>query len=158
MLSVRRHVFGFLVIALLTALAWIAVARFALRRPSHAVHFVVPNGWRGIFKLVPGRENCYEPTTNGERVTYVVPDSGVLVVCDAVPLGSWHTLTASFLDGTLIRVNEDSDSLSLSLYPLGSTSQDIWYVVGTKADRELALGQFAALETGRPQTGRIPGS
>ena len=57
------------------------------------VHFVVPDGYRGIFKLVVDRGAGARIEPQGPKANvfrYEIPDHGVLRVRDAEPIGSWQ--------------------------------------------------------------------
>jgi hypothetical protein len=103
------------------------------------VDFILPDGFRGIFVIIPDSEADPMTFRDGRYVVHI-PESGILFVANVEPFNKWHTQTAYYSSGIqlpigIISGNEDKVALR-SL----STSSDgrISWLVGTKAEEELA--------------------
>ncbi len=113
-------------------------------RSGAPVHFVLPNGFHGKFRLVRDAANGLDVPARDGRYTYAIPPSGLLTIRELRPLESWHEETAAYADGSPIW--PQAIPSGFVLYCLGSgahsgqqgSEQYIDYLVGTAADLQAA--------------------
>jgi hypothetical protein len=114
-------------------------------REPPVLHFVIPSGFCGAIRIVPGSPNASAPEAVGGRLIFRIPAGGVLNVKSDAPFVAWHQTTAEYTDGTALLADiqvfaaEDSghrvskDTVALwALYD--SKDGSAWYYVGPKAE------------------------
>lgn len=74
------------------------------------IRVVIPNGLRGLVRIVEDRSGGDVPIENGEFV-YAIPTNGVLLVKNATGFGEWH------LDRAVYKSGEPLQMLSSDMYP-----------------------------------------
>ncbi len=119
---------AFVVIVFPAILNRYALVRFAVRslglhlEPGYAVHYVVPNGYRGVFSISEDPMNGVPPSfgEHGEFV-YSIPKSGHLVTTDATPMVILHKTKATYRSGKPIEVEGDSTEIKFRELGVGST-------------------------------------
>jgi hypothetical protein len=74
------------------------------------------------------------------RCTCAIPPSGILLVKGNGPFSNWHTLSASWDDGSTLPAPDDDHPVSAETVALWSMfslhDNTIWYYVGVKAEKE----------------------
>jgi hypothetical protein len=103
----------------------------------NSVHYVLPNGYIGLFKIVLDETNGLDVRRKFGRATYEIPPDGVLRVKSFEPFRGWHQVTASYRDGTEISTSITPGDDEIAYRNLGSSSRGhgpitIAIVVGTK--------------------------
>jgi hypothetical protein len=73
-------------------------------RKALCVHFIIPIGYRGAFLVHTGQSSGVLLQEKDGVVTCVIPKSGVLDVRGDGPFYYWHTVRASFDNGTPIPI------------------------------------------------------
>ena len=109
----------------------------ACERTGEPVHFIVPNNYRGAFKLVLDEKDGITVAARNGRFTYVIPQSGDLKVKAVKPLLVWHTFSATHANGTSIPVRGESRTASdaVAFCSLQSeNNQTYWFFVGTETE------------------------
>ena len=126
-----------------------------LRNPS--VHYVLPDGYTGVFEIILDEQNGLDVTREGWSYTYEIPPDGVLRVRSFAPFRRMHTVTAAYRSGSGIvipdsTVSDDTIALrSLGSYTRADGPDTMVSVIGTKkeADRVLRL-------MGSPEFDNVP--
>lgn len=123
----------------LSVAGWFAIRS---RAPTTAVHFIIPEDFRGRFKVMYSVDGNEAQLENGKHI-YRVPDTGVLSTKTTKPLTVWHQQTAEYESGVAIPVEPiGNNSSTLALYNLTTTSQqEHWFVIGTHDDYMAAYRQ-----------------
>ncbi|HEY1173738.1 MAG TPA: hypothetical protein VGH19_20405 [Verrucomicrobiae bacterium] len=109
------------------------------------VHFVVPDGYRGPFYLIPDPTNGVVITKSQGRFVVTLPASGRLMVRDLGFLDSWHQETCAFASGTRIPTLTEPGSTgvlatnAVALRGSGSARNSngpvfTWYFIGTQQE------------------------
>jgi hypothetical protein len=105
-----------------------------------AVYFILPQGHRGVFRLVLSETKGVEVKPSAGRYTYEVPKSGVLLVKSFEPLDQCHAEYAAYADGTQIPTeasNVNSETIALRGGIVGSKGNGpliLTKVIGTDKD------------------------
>lgn len=118
------------------ALAGLCVLAGCQRGPSH-VHFVLPEGYRGPFKVVvtPRVDGGYERAP--DRYVLTIPEDGVLTIGDAWPLRRQREVTAAYARGGRPIASGDRKPASddaLRLVRLGDERSEQWWAVGNAGE------------------------
>ena len=104
------------------------------------VHFVVPNGYRGMFVVYPGQKDGTEISLKEGQYTYIVPDDGIIRVRGEGPFATRQEMSASYSDGTPLPLyaSEDADpETDTGIWAAGTISSGgIWFVVGVRREQE----------------------
>ncbi len=66
------------------------------------MHFVLPTGYQGVFKLVEDQQSGVDITKNGLRYEFEIPPSGVLRVTTMEPFADSISLSGSYANGQTI--------------------------------------------------------
>lgn len=109
------------------------------------VHFVVPDGYRGLFYLIPDPTNGVVVTKSEGRFVVTIPASGRLRFRDSGFLDSWHQETCAFATGTRILTLSEPGGTgvvaanAVALRGGGSARNGdgplfAWYFVGTQQE------------------------
>src|SRR5262249_46557668 len=111
---------------------------------SPRVHFILPNGYRGLFVITTQADGARLQTSEG-RIVLAIPENGNLAIRDSAVLFEWHSVSAAFADETQIRFG-DHDNLpadSVACWDVGNETdrpdKPIWYFIGTYREK-CALG------------------
>ncbi len=110
------------------------------------IHFVVPAGYRGIFKLCLDREHGQRITKTGGRYVVNVPPDGVVLVSSDDLFFGLSIQTAQYLDGSPLGTGvatsepEGLDTGPPALRCLFTTSHECWFLVGTADEERLTWG------------------
>jgi hypothetical protein len=111
------------------------------QRRGDPVHFVLPLGYRGAFKLVVDSKGTNAELVGG-RLTYLIPPSGTLLVRSDDPFLVWHEVSASFSDGSSLPLTNISAGGTnvLRFASLRSVNNSAyWFFVGTENEIQNAL-------------------
>ena len=105
------------------------------------VHFVLPDGYTGVFKIVLDEANGIDVRLTDGRYTYEIPAGGILRVKSFKHFEQWHEATAAYRNGTQIptlsTVNSDTVALrSLGIYTRGDGPPTMTFVIGTKEEED----------------------
>jgi hypothetical protein len=114
------------------------------------VKFVLPAGFRGLFKLVT------DPNAppRDDAAAYEIPPTGVLAIRDTRPLEQWHNTNAVFDDHTPLPVasaapSQPYDEIAIDLHHVTADSEgNIWFLVGTEAELDRVLKERSRLNVG----------
>jgi len=109
----------------------------ACERTGEPVYFVVPNNYRGAFKLVVDEKDGIIMAAQDGRFTCVIPQSGVLKVKTNKPLLVWHRISASYADGTSIPlIGEGSVATNTVVFSSlqSVNNQTYWFFIGTEEE------------------------
>lgn len=107
------------------------------RAPNTRVHFILPNGFRGLFAIQLTQQDPPTNPTQDGRFVYRIPSSGLFRASDHEPVLHWHVLSAEFADGTPLPVEHRTAKDSLQLYSLSTDEHgNSYYLVGTAEDKE----------------------
>jgi hypothetical protein len=137
------------VLALVAAEVWLARKR---ERAPLQIELHVPAGYRGVIVLtVDPRVPSPTLKPSGERV-YEVPESGILAIPTADPFQEWHSISARYSDGAPLPVSTinpvPSTDEEVKLRPIVSTSDRLYYLVGTSEELAEALKDRGNLRPG----------
>lgn len=103
------------------------------------VHFILPDAWRGKFKLVLDRAGGIQIDLKNGRYTYRIPEIGVLRVKSFAPLQQWHGITMAYEGGRSIpaRLDPGRTPHTITFYSLRVTSSvEAWYLIATDDGRK----------------------
>lgn len=115
-------------------------------QPGKPLHFVVPDGYEGVFEIVIDEKNGSEPKVENGRLVYRIPPSGVLAVKSIEPFQEPHKETAEYYRGDILIVdnsNRKKDEVALrNLGGYGSKPTNginigptnLVFIVGTLSD------------------------
>jgi hypothetical protein len=104
------------------------IERLAVRRLGllldlgYTVHYVVPDGYRGVFTVCEDSASGTPPEQRGREFVYRIPDSGHLDSSDTTPIQTMHRATASYQSGEVIPY--EGEPLEISLRGLSAVSPD----------------------------------
>jgi hypothetical protein len=113
------------------------------------VHFVLPDGYRGAFAIMPDDPDGIELKQTGGRYVIPIPEGGVLKIKGHDPFRSYLN-TASFASGELIWVSKRIDDKpapgevalwgtgTQRRYEDGQPVNYIWWFVGTQEEWKAA--------------------
>jgi hypothetical protein len=99
-------------------------------RSGPPVHFILPQGFRGVFQLSLDKQNGNPITKSNGTLVITVPTNASITVKYDEFLSHWHSETASYPDGTLIK-SEVFDTNAVSLFALSSSGHNFFWLVGT---------------------------
>ncbi len=106
------------------------------------VHFVLPDGYVGMFKIVLDEKEGVDVNSKDGRYAYEIPKSGILKVKSFAPFRPWHEESAAYRNGTKINLpgntvpNESVALRDLGEYMRGNGPPIIVYVIGTKEEQD----------------------
>ncbi len=104
-------------------------------RVTPTISIVVPNGFRGVLTIEEA-DGAPGPEMGENSFTYMVSGSGTCRTSALTPFRQWHKLRGRYADGSYLPVYGlgSSDPTRVFLYELGGGSNDVLYLVGTKAE------------------------
>lgn len=111
-----------------------------LESNKYTVHFVLPDGYRGAFKIIEDADNRANPVTiSDDVVTVSVPFDGIVKVTDVGFLTKWHSQKATYSNGRSLpsgmAVSPESDVVAF--HSLWTDSEGTsYYFVGTPQELE----------------------
>lgn len=122
-------------------------------RSGPPVHFILPQGFRGVFQLSLDKQNGNPIIKSNGTLIITVPTNASLTVKDDKFLSRWHRETASYPDGTLIN-SEVFDTNAVSLFALPSSRHTNFWLVGRHREYGIAISLTPSpkLPLGRPLT------
>jgi hypothetical protein len=106
------------------------------------VHYILPDGYFGMLKIVLDEKNGIEIPLKDGRYTYEIPDDGILKVKSFAPLRPMHDETAAYRSGKEIvlpssQVPDDVVALrDVGQYSIGDGPFTVIFVLGTKAHQD----------------------
>ena len=106
------------------------------------MHFVLPDGFSGIIKIVKDSKDGMDIQEQTNIFTYAIPASGQIYVTSLEPFSMWHKETANFQDGEVLKTDTDDnlpdDALALRFMLTGTTNTVTTerYFVGTEKELE----------------------
>ena len=110
------------------------------------VTYVVPDMFRGTFKILMNRSDGVVLAPAGDEVHVVIPRSGVLKIRGTDPMLDWNVIHARFESGEPIAFplrpeKEPTDAGLTKVHHLGyyRRNSESWYFVGTGADADRAV-------------------
>lgn len=128
------------VVILLGALGYGCLYFVYLPAPSGPpADFILPDGWRGKFKLVLDRAGGIPIDLDNGHYTYRIPEIGVLRVKSLAPFKQWHGITMAYEGGSSIpgRLDPGRTPQTITFYGLRVTSSaEDWYFIGTDDERK----------------------
>lgn len=129
------YTFRLLLSVLVTAGLLCAVAGCA-DASGDPIHYILPNGYRGPFKIVVDSAASGGYRYDGKCHIYTIPANGVLRVSSASPFKYFHRTSAEYVGGRQIACSEPGPAGpdAVRLTALGATESEFWMVVGTEAD------------------------
>lgn len=101
------------------------------------VHYILPNGYRGVFKIILDEANGTDVKREERSYTYEIPPNGILRIKSFAPLSQMHEASAAYKNGTKIptlsTVNDDTIALrDVGMHERGDGPRTITIVIGTK--------------------------
>lgn len=106
------------------------------------VHYIVPDGYFGMLKIVLDEKNGIDVPLKDGRYTYEIPEDGILKIKSFAPLRPMHEESAAYRSGKEIAlpgsdVPDDIVALrNVAQYSTSDTSYTIVLVLGTKTHRD----------------------
>lgn len=113
-------------------------------RHGPSVHFVLPTGFRGGFKLVLDQVDGTDVSVQQGRITFKIPESGILRIRSFGFSEHWHTESAAFADGSTIpdQFQVGPNQLAMRAAKGCGPTRGIWYFVGSHKEWQDALSLF----------------
>jgi hypothetical protein len=111
--------------ALLMLCAGLKSSVYAQTEPERSIHFVLPNGFVGAFKLVLDKQAGVEMKLENGRYTLEIPRSGSLKIKSFKPFAELHQTTAAYRSGKMIPYDPSG-----SLTPKTIAFRDVWMIIG----------------------------
>lgn len=108
-----------------------------LRPASSQIHFIVPDGFRGLFVLRV-TAGVQPASRQGEgRFIYRIPPNGLLPIGENEPIFRWHQLSAQFDSSAPLETENELVTDAVKLYSLSTDQRgNSYYLVGTAIDKE----------------------
>jgi hypothetical protein len=107
------------------------------RGPS--VRIIVPDGFKGLIKIVEDRAGVEVDLESGEYV-YRIPTNGVLKVKEASGFADWHYREANYASGKPLPVYPGAPKGKVGLFMLGTHSSGKHFLfVGTEQEKAEAM-------------------
>jgi hypothetical protein len=104
-----------------------------------SVHIVVPDGFKGLVKIVKDQTGMEIELEHGEYI-YRIPTNGMLKVKEPRGLSQWHYTEASYSSGKPLPVRPENSSGDIALFGVGSDSLGrTFFFVGTDEEKEIAM-------------------
>ena len=101
MLKFNKIIFRLIFLAVIAA---VSSACFLL---IPEVHYVLPDGYVGMFKIILDESNGIDVQRANWRYAYEIPPDGILRVKSFAPFHNWHETKASYKNGSKV-LTEDS--------------------------------------------------
>lgn len=112
-------------------------------RSAPDVHYVLPDGYVGMFKIVLDEKGGVDIGLKDGRYKYEIPQSGILRVKSFAPFRAWHEESAAYRNGTKITLGgtDGVPDKAVALRDLGEGISGngppiIVFVIGTKEEQE----------------------
>lgn len=111
-------------------------------KSSAEVHYVIPDGYVGMFKIVLDEREGVDVSPKNGRYTYEIPQSGILKVRSFAPFRTGYEASAAYRNGTKINLAGDGvPDEAIALRDLGEEIRGngppiIVLVIGTKAEQD----------------------
>ena len=125
-----------------TSIVFLAFLTLGCSYLNPPVHYVLPDGYFGMLKIVLDEKNGIDVPLKHGRYTYEIPEDGILRIKSFAPLRPMHEETAANRSGKEIRLwgSDVPDNLvalrQVAQYSTGDSSYTIVFVVGTKAHHD----------------------
>ena len=108
-------------------------------RAGYPVHYVIPDGFHGVFLIRPDPASSIEVLPKNGIITLHIPKNGLLELKDDSFLEHWHTELAYFESGRILGEGSTTaisanDSQRMELFSIGTSDKDSVYFVGTGAE------------------------
>lgn len=97
----------------------------AQTEPKYSIHFILPDGYVGVFRLVLDKEAGVEMKLENGRYALEIPKNGVLKIKSFRPFAELHEIDAAYKSGKKIPYD-----VSGSLMPKSIALRKVWVVVG----------------------------
>ena len=122
-------------------------------RSGPPVEYVIPDGFRGLFRISPNPNAPPIPFVDG-RCIVDIPQSGLLLVRDMEPFRRFHSGAARYTSGALLPVAVSaSTSEDIQLFYLSTDSDgNSWWLVGPGAREHACLTMRLEILTPRHWT------
>ena len=114
--------------------------------PQVAVHFVLPDAYRGAF-TVGAEPSTPTPPIDDGRLVLAVPESGRLQIPDTAPLEQWHQSTAATRSGTPLPIGSDQADPAV-FYVAARADGSHWFFVGSRAGYDELLRDPFSIKPG----------
>ena len=99
------------------------------------IHVIVPDGFRGLVRIVEDKAGMEVPIEGGEFV-YRIPTNGVLIVNQADGFGEWHQDRASYASGAAVQMLSmnmtPSPASAIALFVLDRSHNQVRLFLGTQ--------------------------
>ena len=128
------NTFWLLLVVLIPLTTWLCWKWFDYR-----IHYILPNGYHGIVKVVIDDSNGVSPKRSKGRYVYVVPEDGILTSAKNYPFLRSYSMTAQYSDGSEIPNGFDASSSEVALRRLFNDKDKVlWLLVGTESEAQNA--------------------
>lgn len=105
------------------------------------VVFILPEGFRGVFKVVQNNQGKMVASDSG-TIFIIVPSDGIVSLKNREFLYDWHGIEAKFISGEMLYNADASEPKEneTAFFSLWAESDNgpIFYLVGSKKDYEAA--------------------
>lgn len=103
---------------------------------GYYVRFILPTGYRGLFKIKVDQTYDQESVKENEEYIFKIPPSGILILHDDFPLYKWHKVKAEYETGAQIEIEKNNTSpLTISFFALSTTDKkETYYLIGTRSE------------------------
>jgi hypothetical protein len=122
---IKRSLLAVLISALLMLTIGGKSSTYAQTEPKYSIHFVLPSGYVGAFRLVLDKQAGVDMKLENGRYTLEIPKDGTLKVRSFKPFAELHEKTAAYKSGEEIP-HDPSGSLMPKAYAL----RRVWVVIG----------------------------
>jgi len=121
-------------------------------RGGIVIHFVVPNNYRGTFKVIVDDARGRQIVPMDRTYTLEIPESGILIVKKEIPFLEWHQESASYKSGLPIPNASSVSSQSVAYDGVTTDSANgqlvHWFLIGTEQEKQHALRKGFLRPTG----------
>lgn len=117
---------------------FLSILLVACSDSGRPLHHVFPPGFTGVFVVIADGEDQGVYTFDGNRHVYKFPDSGIIHIASMRPFEMWHTVSASYDDGTEIPWGETAklEPQAVRFEQFGATENAHFGAVGTQGQVE----------------------
>jgi hypothetical protein len=105
-------------------LSIVSASSYSQTEPKYSIHFLLPDGYVGAFKLVLDKETGSEMTLENGRYILDIPRSGILKIKSFRPFAGLHEMSAFYKNGTRIPYDPSG-----SLMPKSIAFRKVWVVI-----------------------------